>query len=136
MTLYSASWKINKLKKIIVFEKQQHSNELSKIVHHLITLVDCWIIVVTSWVNSQNDNYFHSKWSWVKKHTHIVMSENSCRFVIYSACNKINSFSQLNNSCVNQRVLRRESKTDSYSKDLLFLTCIAFCVITFEPIMI
>ena len=35
-----------------------------------------------------------------------------------------------------QRVLRRESKTDSYSKDLLFLTCIAFCVITFEPIMI
>ena len=35
-----------------------------------------------------------------------------------------------------QRVLRRESKTDSYSKDLLFLTCVAFCVITFEPIMI
>ena len=27
-------------------------------------------------------------------------------------------------------------ETDSYSKDLLFLTCIAFCVITFEPIMI
>ena len=35
-----------------------------------------------------------------------------------------------------QRVLRRELKTDSYSKDLLFLTCVAFCVITFEPIMI
>ena len=35
-----------------------------------------------------------------------------------------------------QRVIRRESKTDSYSKDLLFLTCVAFCVITFEPIMI
>ena len=33
-------------------------------------------------------------------------------------------------------VLRRELKTDSYSKDLLFLTCVAFCVITFEPIMI
>ena len=32
--------------------------------------------------------------------------------------------------------LRRESKTDSYSKDLLFLACVAFCVITFEPIMI
>ena len=35
-----------------------------------------------------------------------------------------------------QRVIRRESKTDSYSKDLLFLACVAFCVITFEPIMI
>ena len=35
-----------------------------------------------------------------------------------------------------QRVIRRESKTDSYSKDLLFLACGAFCVITFEPIMI
>ena len=35
-----------------------------------------------------------------------------------------------------QRVIRRESKTDSYSKDQLFLTCVAFCVITFEPIMI
>ena len=36
----------------------------------------------------------------------------------------------------NQRVIWRESKTDSYSKDLLFLACVAFCVITFEPIMI
>ena len=35
-----------------------------------------------------------------------------------------------------QRVIRRESKTDSYSKDLLFLACGASCVITFEPIMI
>ena len=35
-----------------------------------------------------------------------------------------------------QRIIRRESKTDSYSKDLLFLACVAFCVITFEPIMI
>ena len=35
-----------------------------------------------------------------------------------------------------QRVRRRESKTDSYSKDLLFLAYVAFCVITFEPIMI
>ena len=34
----------------------------------------------------------------------------------------------------NQRVIRRESKTDSYNMDLLFLACIAFCVITFEPI--
>ena len=33
--------KIKILKKIIVFEKQQLSHELSKIVHHLITLVDC-----------------------------------------------------------------------------------------------
>ena len=38
--------------------------------------------------------------------------------------------------CRFQRVIRRESKTDSYSKDLLFLACVAFCVITFEPIMI
>ena len=30
-----------------------------------------------------------------------------------------------------QRVIRRESKTDSYSKDLLFLACIAFFVITY-----
>ena len=37
---------------------------------------------------------------------------------------------------IRDRVLRRELKTDSYSKDLLFLTCVAFCVITFEPIMI
>ena len=34
---------------------------------------------------------------------------------------------------LSQRVIRRESKTDSYSKDL---ACIAFCVKTFEPIMI
>ena len=35
-----------------------------------------------------------------------------------------------------QRVIRRESKNDSYSKDLLFLAWVTFCVITFEPIMI
>ena len=34
------------------------------------------------------------------------------------------------------RERRTESKTDSYSKDLLFLALFAFCVITFEPIMI
>ena len=39
-------------------------------------------------------------------------------------------------SLVTQCSQRVESKTDSYSKDLLFLACVAFCVITFEPIMI
>ena len=34
------------------------------------------------------------------------------------------------------RERRTESKTDSYSKDLLFLASFAFCVITFEPIII
>ena len=38
----------------------------------------------------------------------------------------------------NHRERRTESKTDSYSKDLLFLASFAFCVsvITFEPVMI
>ena len=42
----------------------------------------------------------------------------------------------ITNPIKTQRVIRIESKTDSYSKDLLFLACVAFCVITFEPIMI
>jgi hypothetical protein len=29
-----------------------------------------------------------------------------------------------------------EAKTDCSAKDLLFLACVAFCVINFEPIMI
>jgi hypothetical protein len=29
-----------------------------------------------------------------------------------------------------------EPKTDCFAKDLMFFACIAFCVITFEPIMI
>ena len=37
---------------------------------------------------------------------------------------------------VNHRERRTELKTDSYSKDLLFLALFAFCVITFELIMI
>ena len=32
--------------------------------------------------------------------------------------------------------LALEAKTDCYGKDLLFVTSFAFCVITFEPIMI
>ena len=35
-----------------------------------------------------------------------------------------------------QRVIRRESKIASSFNDQLFLACVAFCVITFEPIMI
>ena len=36
-----------------------------------------------------------------------------------------------------QRVIRGESrKLTPTVKDLLFLACVAFCVVTFEPIMI
>jgi hypothetical protein len=35
---------------------------------------------------------------------------------------------------IEERIL--EAKTDCSAKDLLFFACIAFCVITFGPIMI
>ena len=42
-----------------------------------------------------------------------------------------------NFGCTMQRVIRGESrKLTPTVKDLFFLACVAFCVVTFEPIMI
>ena len=46
-----------------------------------------------NWANSQNDNYFHSKWSLV-----VVLSENSCQMWICSDLQAVISFSALDRS--------------------------------------
>ena len=76
-----------------------------------------------------------SKFFWIgSKQDFNGFNSNQCTEVRF-ACFLSGGFTNM--VVINiQRVIRRESKTDSYSKDLLFLACVSCCVITFEPIMI
>ena len=81
----------------------------SKIMLHKVQAVGSWITwFISSWEqsnccqtlpNSQNDNYFHSKWSKV-----VILSENSCHVSVQLA---VNHESQTN--CLNRC---RPSKSD------------------------
>ena len=67
---------------------------------------------------------------------HLEIRVSNIKFIYSEKATQFCKISTLLLTGTTQRVIRRESKTDSYSKDLLFLACVAFCVITFEPIMI
>ena len=52
-----------------------------KLTQFLCLFLQSWLILemtdgLLNWANSQNDNYFHSKWSMV-----VALGENNCHFV-------------------------------------------------------